>query len=153
MLPAAPGLFSTTTLWSHILPNSLLTSRAIISVVPPAVKATTVFTGLVGQSCARAVDAPACMAISVAKTAACPIFELHQYMFCLLVFIEVITSVNCSFSLLFSRTQPQICARAHGSPQWRPYCLHWYYHNSFCRPATVPHRLARLTAIAGHCQT
>src|SRR5215831_12644930 len=54
MLPPAPGLFSTTTDWLQISCRRLPTRRAVMSVDPPGVNGTTIFTGLAGQLSASA---------------------------------------------------------------------------------------------------
>src|SRR5689334_13432455 len=54
MLPPAPALFSTTKDWPRDLVSSCATARARMSVVPPALKGTTIRTGLEGQApCAK----------------------------------------------------------------------------------------------------
>src|SRR5947209_3424800 len=54
MLPPAPALFSTTNCWPNSSDTFAATTRARMSVVPPAANGTTNFTGRVGQSAARA---------------------------------------------------------------------------------------------------
>src|SRR3954447_12077045 len=54
MLPPAPPLFSTTTVWPHTSCRRLETSRAVMSVEPPGVNGTTTRTGFAGQSAAEA---------------------------------------------------------------------------------------------------
>src|SRR5436190_20403848 len=49
MLPPAPGLFSTTTVWPHTSCRRLPTRRAVVSVEPPGVNGTTMRTVLAGQ--------------------------------------------------------------------------------------------------------
>src|SRR6218665_36456 len=41
ILPAAPGLFSTNTLWPRVLPSSAAGGRATISELPPGAKGAT----------------------------------------------------------------------------------------------------------------
>jgi hypothetical protein len=48
MMPAAPGFCSTMKDWPIFWPSWLAMSRATWSVGPPAVKPTTIFTGLFG---------------------------------------------------------------------------------------------------------
>jgi hypothetical protein len=48
MLPPAPGLFSTVTVWPSAACNCSAISRATMSVELPGAKATTIFTGLSG---------------------------------------------------------------------------------------------------------
>src|SRR5258708_27543289 len=49
ILPAAPARFSTTTGWPQRSPSFCATIRAMMSVPPPGVKATTIRTGLAGK--------------------------------------------------------------------------------------------------------
>ena len=56
MLPEAPGLLSTNTLWPSVLPSSAAADRATISELPPGANGTTKRTGLDGQACAKAWD-------------------------------------------------------------------------------------------------
>src|SRR6266511_1743560 len=55
-MPPAPLTFSTITDWPSSLRNPSATTRAITSDDPPAPNGTTIVTGLVGQSCARAAS-------------------------------------------------------------------------------------------------
>ena len=56
MLPAAPGLLSTNTLWPRVLLSSAAVERATISELPPGAKGTTKRTDLAGHAaCADAV--------------------------------------------------------------------------------------------------
>src|SRR5262245_36265579 len=54
IVPPAPGRFSITTVWFHISLSFCPTVRARMSVALPAVNGTTIFTGLLGNSCASA---------------------------------------------------------------------------------------------------
>ncbi len=55
MLPLAPGLFSTNTVWPRLLVSSLAAERATISELPPGAKGTSRRIGLLGQpACAWA---------------------------------------------------------------------------------------------------
>ena len=49
MLPLAPGLFSTNTVWPSVLLSSLAADRATISELPPGAKGTNRRMGRVGQ--------------------------------------------------------------------------------------------------------
>jgi len=51
---AGAGLVLTTTVWPQTSCRRLPTRRAVMSVEPPGVKGTTIFTGFAGQSEARA---------------------------------------------------------------------------------------------------
>ncbi len=62
MLPPAPGLFSTTTVWPQALRNSSAMRRATKSVEPPGEKPTTIVICLLGQS------ACACAKVAAART-------------------------------------------------------------------------------------
>jgi hypothetical protein len=50
--PPPPGLFSTTTGWSHSLDKPSATMRAPVSLMPPGEDGTMMVTALVGKSCA-----------------------------------------------------------------------------------------------------
>ncbi|MNL50144.1 hypothetical protein D3C87_1731330 [compost metagenome] len=65
MLPLAPPLFSTMTLWPSSLESSAANSRPTESVLPPAGNGTTSLTGFVGQ-------APDCAMAAVGSSAAAP---------------------------------------------------------------------------------
>src|SRR6185503_2632322 len=54
IVPPAPGRFSITTVWPHISLSFWPIVLARMSVALPAVNGTTIFTGLVGKSCADA---------------------------------------------------------------------------------------------------
>src|ERR1043166_6023050 len=54
MLPPAPGLFSITKGCLYRSERRCANVRAMMSVVPPAVKATTILTGFVGHACPHA---------------------------------------------------------------------------------------------------
>jgi hypothetical protein len=62
MLPLAPGLFSTNTVWPRLLVSSLAAERATISELPPGAKGTSRRIGLLGQ--------PACACSSPGKAEA-----------------------------------------------------------------------------------
>src|SRR6478736_10321646 len=55
MLPAAPAVFSTSTVWPSVLPMRSASSRAMVSVGPPAENGTTRVTGRLGKPCAAAM--------------------------------------------------------------------------------------------------
>src|SRR5690349_5658821 len=52
--PEAPGRLSTMMVWSRRSDSLCAIRRAMVSVGPPTGKATTIFTGLLGQDAARA---------------------------------------------------------------------------------------------------
>src|SRR5262245_60002620 len=55
IVPPAPGRFSITTVWFHCSLSFWPTVRARMSVALPAVIGTTIFTGLLGKSCAAPI--------------------------------------------------------------------------------------------------
>src|SRR4051812_47355812 len=58
-VPAAPVMFSTSTVWPNAFPIGAATIRAIVSTGPPAAKGTIIVIGLEGYACAEAFDAKA----------------------------------------------------------------------------------------------
>src|SRR5688572_17470962 len=67
MLPAAPGMFSTTNAWLNALPRRSASVRAETSVEEPGPMVTMILTGFAGQVCASAPDASASSAHTNAK--------------------------------------------------------------------------------------
>src|SRR6185295_2210107 len=57
MVPPAPVVLSTTTVWPIALVMRAAMMRAIVSVGPPAENGTTIVTGLAGKPCAEAASA------------------------------------------------------------------------------------------------
>src|SRR5689334_4193019 len=70
MLPPAPGLFSTTTLWPHASPSFCAIVRPVVSSGPPGGNGTTSFAGFAGNGCAAADSGNADAAATPRRSAA-----------------------------------------------------------------------------------